>query len=231
MEQDKSVQSELANHVGRLLRESFGKGPHSIHVSIRRPFVVFYMRGLLSPTEKILLEQDQVYSVQNTRDLLMKTLIPEIKAYTSIIAGIQFQEFYYDWGLHNFSGAFVGVEAGEGSIGTIKQEGYRGKDEAHQEINNMSHLVQKTPEETYSCLLNDRTLLVVRNGILINIEKEFIRLGFEGHLKLAKRNLEKGHLHNNHRLEQILSARIDDVFVDWDLHQDRSIIVFALTPT
>ncbi len=80
MEQEKSVQSELASHVGRLLRESFGKGPQSIHVSIRKPFVVFYMRGLVAPTEKILMEQDQVYSVQHTRDLLMKTLIPEIKA-------------------------------------------------------------------------------------------------------------------------------------------------------
>jgi uncharacterized protein YbcI len=38
------------------------------------------MRGLVAPTEKILMEQDQVYSVQHTRDLLMKTLIPEIKA-------------------------------------------------------------------------------------------------------------------------------------------------------
>ena len=230
MEQEKSIQAELASHVGRLLRESFGKGPHSIHVSIRRPFVVFYMRGFISPTEKILFEQDQVYAIQSTRDLLMKTLIPEIKAYTSFIAGIQLQEFYYDWGLHNLSGVFVGIEAEGDNIETIKQEEYAGKEEAHQEIRSMSHLVQKTPEETYSCRLNDRTLLVIRNGILISIEKELIRLGGEGQLKLAKRNLEKNHLHNNNRLEPLLHARINDVFVDWDMHLDKSVIVFALTP-
>lgn len=230
MEQVKSIQTELASHVGRLLRESFGKGPHSIFVSIRRPFVVFYLRGLLSPTEKILMEQDQVYSVQNTRDLLMKSLIPEIKAYTSLIAGIQLQELYYDWGLHNLSGVFVGVESDESGLEIIKQESHPWKEELHQEIRNMSHVVQKTPEETYSCLLNERTLLVVRSGILISIEKELIRLGNEGQLKLAKRNLEKGHLHNNNRLEPLLRAKINDVFVDWDVHLDRSVIVFALHP-
>jgi uncharacterized protein YbcI len=37
-------------------------------------------------------------------------------------------------------------------------------------------------------------------------------------------------LHNNSRLESILDARINDVFVDWDVHLDKSVIVFALTP-
>lgn len=230
MEQEKTVQSELASHVGRLLRESFGKGPQSVFVSIRRPFVVFYLRGLLSPTEKILLEQDQVMSIQHTRDLLMKTLIPEIKAYTSLIAGIQFQEFYYDWGLHNLTGVFVGIESGEDNLEAIKQEGYTGKEALEQEIIDISHLVQKAPEETYSCMLNDRTLLVIRNGILISIEKELIRLGFEGNLKLAKRNLEKGHFHNNNHLEPILDTKIIDAFVDWDVHLNKSVIVFVLDP-
>lgn len=230
MEQEKTAQSELASHVGRLLRETFGKGPQSVHVSIYRPFVVFYMRGLLSPTEKILMEQDQVNSVQHTRDLLMKSLIPEIKAYTSLIAGLTFEEFYYDWGLHNLSGIFVGIEANGDNMEAVKQEGYAGMEALHQEIDFISQSVEKTPEETYSCLLNDRTLLVIRSGILISIEKELIRMGFEGLLKLAKRNLEKGHLHNSIRLEPILNARINDIFVDWDVHRDKSVIVFALTP-
>lgn len=230
MAQERSIQMELASHAGRVLRESFGKGPHSVHVSIRRPFIVFYMRGLLSPTEKILFEQDQIYTIQHTRDVLMTTLIPEMKAYTSLVAGISLQEFYYDWGLHNLSGAFVGMEADTGSLETIKQEAYAGKEETHQEIRNMSRIVQKTPEETYSCRLNDRTLLIIRHGILISIEKELIRLGYEGQLKLAKRNLEKTFLHNSSSLEPVLQAKINDVFVDWDMHLDKSVIVVAMSP-
>ncbi|WP_018751805.1 Na-translocating system protein MpsC family protein [Paenibacillus sanguinis] len=230
MDQEKNIQMELASHVGRLLRESFGKGPHSVRVSIRRPFVVFYMRGFLSPTEKILYEQDEIYAIQHTRNLLMNTLIPEIKAYTTLIAGIQLQEFYYDWGLHNLSGVFVGMEEDNGRVKAIKQEEYSGKQEIHQEIVEMSRWVEKSPEETYSCRLNDHTLLIIRSGILISIEKELIRLGCESQLKMAKRNLEKRYLHNNNRFEALLHARINDVFVDWDVHSDKSVIVFALSP-
>lgn len=76
---EKQIQNDIASHIGRLLREAFGKGPQSIYVNISRPFIVIYLRNFLSPTEKILLQQDQVESVRHTRDLVMKALIPEIK--------------------------------------------------------------------------------------------------------------------------------------------------------
>ncbi|RIX48645.1 DUF2294 family protein [Paenibacillus nanensis] len=231
MDQEKNIQSDLASHVARLLREAFGKGPQSVYVSIRRPFIVFYLRGLLSPTEKVLFEQDQVFFIQQTRDLLMKSLIPEVRAYISLLAGMQIREFYYDWGLHNHSGVFVGIESYEDDPGLFNQEMYFGKEELHLEIASISQHVQKLPEEIYSCMLNERTLLVIRNGILISIEKELIRLGYDEKLKLAKRNLEKGHLHNNNHFHRILNTKVIDVFADWDFELDKSVFVFMLNPT
>ncbi|MDD9269104.1 Na-translocating system protein MpsC family protein [Paenibacillus sp. GCM10023248] len=228
---EKRIQNELASHVGRLLREAFGKGPQSIFVSINRPFVVIYLRNFLSPTEKVLLQQDQIAAIQHTRDLLVKSLIPEFKAYLLVIAGMNIQEFYYDWGLHNHSGIMVGIEADEGKEHPELLEGYTGKEELHQEIDSLSHQVEKRPEELYSCKLNDRTLVVIRNGILISIEKELIRIGHEESLRLAKRSLEKSYLHNNGHFEPILHTRVIDVFVDWDFHLDKSVIVFILNPS
>jgi uncharacterized protein YbcI len=226
----KTAQTELASHVGRLLREAFGKGPQFLHVSIRRPFVVFYIRGLLSPTEKILYEQDQVFSIQHTRDLLMKKIAPEIKAYVSLIAGVHLREFYYDWGLHNQSAVFVGIGSDEGEL-EVKDKDYFGKEPFEQEIRNISRLAEKAPEELYTCMINDRTLLVIRNGILIRIEKELIRLGQEGNLRLAKRNLEKTFLHNNNHFQQILNTKIIEIFADWEFQLDKGVFVFILNPT
>ncbi|MGO4111131.1 Na-translocating system protein MpsC family protein [Paenibacillus sp. YAF4_2] len=225
-----AAQSEIASYVGRLLRESFGKGPQSIFVSINRPFVVLYLRNFLSPTEKILLDQGQIYTIQSTRDLLMKSLIPEIKAYLLVLAGMNIQEFYYDWGLHNQSGVMVGIEASE-EYGQLHMESvYTGKEQLELEVNTISQQVEKWPGELYSCLINERTLLVIRLGILISIEKELIRIGHEESLRLAKRNLEKSHLHNNGRFQEFLNAKVIDLFVDWDFHLDKSVIVFILHP-
>ncbi|WP_063867864.1 Na-translocating system protein MpsC family protein [Paenibacillus sp. Soil766] len=227
---DKQAQTEIASYVGRLLRDSFGKGPQSIFVSINRPFVVLYLKHFLSPTEKILLHQDQIHSIQSTRDLLMKSLIPEIKAYLLVFAGMKIGEFYYDWGLHNHSGVMVGIESGDDDEPISLESDYTGKEELHREISTISQQVEKKPDEVHSFLINERNLVVIRNGILISIEKELIRIGHEESLRLAKRNLEKSHLHNNGHFQSFLNAKINDVFVDWDFHLDKSVIVFILNP-
>lgn len=227
---EKQTHNEIAGHIGRLLREAFGKGPGSIFVSINRPFVVIYLRSFLSQTEKILLQQDQIFSLQNTRDLVMKSLIPEIKAYLLLLAGMQIREFYYDWGLHNHSGVMVGIESDESRLLTGSEGSYSGRDELHKEIDTISSQVEKRPEDLYSFMINERTLLVIRNGILVSIEKELIRIGHEASLKLAKRNLEKNHLHNNGHFSTILKSKVIDVFVDWDFLLDKSVIAFIINP-
>ncbi|WP_326059390.1 Na-translocating system protein MpsC family protein [Paenibacillus anseongense] len=228
---EKLMHNELAGHVGRLLREAFGKGPESIFVSINRPFAVIYLRSFLSATEKILLQQDKVFSILNTRDLVMKSLIPEIKAYLLLLTGMQIREFYYDWDLHNHSGVMVVIESDDSRLHNAVEESYTGKEALHKEIDTISYQVQKSPEELYSFMINERTLLVIRNGILISIEKELIRIGHEESLKLAKRNLEKSRLHNNSHFSAILNLRVLDVFVDWDFDLDRSVITFILNPS
>lgn len=228
---EKQTQFEIASHIGRLLREAFGKGPQSIFVSINRPFVVIYLRNFLSQTEKILLQQGHLFSVQHTRNIVMETLIPEIKAYLLLLTGINIREFYFDWGLHNYSGVFVGIESEDNPVDNSTQESYLGKEELHLEIERISLHIQKIPDEIHSFLINERTLLIVRSGILISIGKELIRLGFEENLKLAQRNLEKNHLFNNNQFQKILKSPIVDVFTDWNFHLDKSIIVFILNPS
>ncbi|WP_082593073.1 DUF2294 domain-containing protein [Paenibacillus sp. Soil766] len=228
---EKQTQYEIASHIGRLLREAFGKGPQSIYVSIHRPFIVIYLKNFLSQTEKILLQQDHSCTVQHTRSLVMESLVPEIKAYLMLFTGMNIREFYYDWGLHNYSGVFVGIATEGDSVDQSTQEWYAGKDEIHREMESISHLIQKIPDETHSYFINERTLLVIRSGILISIGKELIRLGFEESLKLAQRNLEKNHLFNNNHFQKILKSPIVDIFTDWNSHLDKSVIVFILNPS
>src|SRR5690606_19057424 len=99
-----------------------------------------------------------------------------------------------------------------------------------EEINNIGQQTQKIPEEVLSVKINERTYAILRTGILITIEREFIRLGYRDMLRVAKRSVEKRQLHNNLRFESILDSKIDDVFVSWDFDRDKSIILFIVNP-
>ena len=223
---DNQYQNEIASHVGKLLRDAFGKGPQSIYVSVYHPFIVIYLRNFMTSTEKILLKQGQTDSIQHTREFVMHSIIPEIKAYLLLLIGMDIQEFYYDWELHNHSGVFVGV-LGEYQNAT---ETYEGKEDLHREIEGISRKVQKSPDCIESWLINKRTLLMVRDGNLIDISNEIIRLGYEKQLKQVLSNLEKRYIRNNLHLQTILNTSIVDVFSDWDFGRDRSINVFILHP-
>ncbi|MEH7303736.1 Na-translocating system protein MpsC family protein [Neobacillus drentensis] len=230
--ENKQVQTELAGFIGRTLRENFGKGPESVFVSYNHSVMTVYLRNFISPSESVLLGQQQETMVQTTRDLLMQTLIPEFKAYIKILTDMDVSEFYYDWGLHNKSGIFVciGSTSSESDPQYEKRYHYPGQDSLHQEINRISLQAEKAPEDVVSCLLNERTLVVVRNGILVPIEKELIRLGNFEALRLAKRNLEKRLLHGSGNFESILQTKVNDIFVDWDFNRDKSVIVLILSP-
>jgi uncharacterized protein YbcI len=224
-------QQDVSSYVGKLLRDTFGKGPESVFVSINDSLITIHLRNFISPMESVLMDRDEEKTVQQTRDILMQGLIPDIKAYVKVVTGMEIKEFYYDWGLHNKSGIFIGISGDLLKDEKKIMEDYPGKEAFQNEINNISIRAQKAPEEMYSFFLNPRTLIIIRNGILVNIEKEFIRLGFQEVLLISKRNLEKRLLHNNTYFETILNKRVIDIFVDWDFNLDRSVMVFILNQT
>jgi uncharacterized protein YbcI len=223
--------AELSSYISKILRDHFGKGPESVHVSLGKTFIIVYIRNFLTPTEKVLMNQKQDESVQQTRDLVMQTLIPEIKAYIKIVTGMEIREFYYDWSLQNKSAMFTGISTNSTSTDFPITEEFTGKAELINEMIYLSSESEKKPEEIYACRVNQRTILVIRNGILVRIEKQLIRQGMQEQLKLAKRTLEKGLLHNNNHFEGILDTKVIDIFVDWDFDIDKSVIVFVVNPT
>lgn len=221
-------QQLIASYVGKLFRDHFGKGPESAMVSIGSNSITVYFRNFITPSERVLLEQNHEMIIHQMRETLLQMMIPELASYIEIVTGVKPHEFYYDWSLHNKSGMLVAFcpEAIPG--GQEANQEYEGKAGLEQEIINISHQAQKVPEEILSYEVNPRTLLIIRNGILVRIEKELIRLGHSELLKSAKRNLEKGFLHNNSSFESLLNRRVADCFVDWSMDSDKSVIVLIL---
>ena len=222
--------SELASFTGKLFRDNFGKGPTSIYVSIEHPFITIYMRDFLAPMEKVLIKQKKNLKIEETRDLLMKDMMPELKAQIRVNLGVDVENIYYDWSLKNRSGLLLAVikeDTEEKEV--LDYTDYDNKNLIHEQIIKMSELAEKAPEQVDSQYLNDRTLVIERRGILVEIESELIRSGFSEQLRLSKRQLEK-RLLDAAVFGTILGVKIIDIFVDWDFDLDKSHITFILKP-
>ncbi|MYL49516.1 DUF2294 family protein [Halobacillus litoralis] len=225
----RSIQSEMSSYIGKLLRDHFGKGPSSVFVSIEGKFLTIYLKDFLAPMERVLVGQKNDKKVEETRDLMMRELIPDIKATFRASAGIHVESLYYDWSLSRQTGVLIGVITKDSPEDDERLKTYEHKDAVHEEVEKISRKAEKTPASIRSFLLNERTLLIERNGILVPIEKEMINTGYEQPLKISKRRLEK-RLLNHASFETILGTSIEDVFVDWDFNKDRSYMVLILKP-
>jgi hypothetical protein len=92
----------------------------------------------------------------------------------------------------------------------------------------LSQEAEKNPKEVISLEIFPRILLIIRKGVLISIEKEFIRLGRSELLRVIKRNLERKYLSQWNRFDQGLVKRIHEIFVDYNFELDKSVIMIVL---
>ncbi|MEK3791154.1 Na-translocating system protein MpsC family protein [Paenibacillus sp. FSL R7-0204] len=215
--------SQLSSFTGRLLRERFGKGPESIHASIGQQCIALHIRNFIGPVERFLLNKEEEQAFRYTRELLMKSLLPELAAYLKESMAIEVGELFYDWGIHNASGMIVALIKND----DVPIDDYAGREEVHIQINEVSRKVQKEPVYTDSWWLGPRILIIKREGIMIPLEKELIGLGYENTLKTTKRKMEKRYLEDTTTIAQMLGKELADIYVDWDFDKDTSVIAYT----
>lgn len=219
---EKETISLVTSYVGKLLRTRFGKGPESVSVFLSERCIVFHLRNFMGPVEKFLLTQEEEKAFRYTRELLMESLLPELNDFLRDNTGMDVSEFYYDWGVHNASGAIIGMF----DPTPADSPDYPGKADVHEKVIEVTAAIQKVPEHIDSWWVNPRMLAVFRQGITVLLEKEMVELGYTEVLKAAKRRLEKRMLEQDADAGIILNKTLTDLYADWDFNLDRSIVIY-----
>lgn len=226
---EKTASSEVSGYMSNLLRKHFGKGPTSVYVTIKRPYIAIHFRGFLSPMEAILLKQNEWKRVLETRDLLMNDLKPQIQEQLLKIAGMDFTELYADWNLPMQSGLILGIMDEKAIADTLRWPAGLDRQTFHQKIEQVNKDVEREPGSIESVWLSNRTLLVKCSEVMVGIENALIVEGYGEVLKLVKRPLERSMLYQA-GLEETLHREVTEIFMDWNFEQDVGYFVLLLSP-
>ncbi|WP_022795206.1 Na-translocating system protein MpsC family protein [Marinococcus halotolerans] len=229
MEETQAVQGEMAGYIGKLIRNHFGKGPTSVYVSLEHPFLVIRLRDFLASMESILVAQGEYQRVEDTRGLIFKQLQGEMRARLETIAGITIQEMYFDWDLQQQRGVILGVMSQDASECEVRWPKHLNHRKFNEQVIELSKWGQKVPATTESFWLNDRTIVIKRTGIFVEIEKELIRAGYTNELQKVKKPLELRMIHRA-SLESFLDSRITGTFVSWHFTGDKGYALLILQP-
>ena len=229
MSKEKTIQSEIGGYISTLLRNHFGKGPTSVFVTIKKPYIIIHLRGFIAPMETVLLKKQEWKRVLETRDLLINELKGEIEENLRRIANLNIREFYADWNLESEAGMLIGVMPDDVQQEDFEWPNHIDKEALESKVANASEKAERNPGSIESYWLNDRTLLVKRNKILVGIENALIAEGYTEILKLAKRPLERSLLYAA-QPEKTLGRPVTEIFLDWNFSDDIGYIVFMMEP-
>lgn len=226
MEQQQTEAQMIAAYTGKALRDHFGKGPVNIHVSFKRPFLIMYVKDFLGPMENILLQQNEEQRIIKSREFIMNEFCPQVQPYVEDMVNSTIKEWYFDWNLEAHSGMIWAV-LNEEPAKKFSWPGHLSQRAFERKIVNLSIKGQKEPEYTKAYWIDDRSIVVYRFGVFVEIEKELIHAGFEDQLKIAKRPMER-RLFGEEHMQPILQRKIIDVFTDWNFKEDKGYMILAL---
>ncbi|SDW19613.1 Uncharacterized protein YbcI [Marinococcus luteus] len=228
MEQQQTEAQMIAAYTGKALRDHFGKGPVNVHVSLKRPFVILYVKDFLMPMETILLKQNEEQHIVKSRACIMEEFCPGIQPDIEEMINGSIKEWYFDWNFEARSGMIWAV-LDEEPAATFSWPGQLSQRTFERKVVNLSTKGQKEPDYTKAYWIDERAIVVYRSGVFVEIEQELIRAGFEEQLKIAKRPMER-RLFKEEYMEPILQKKISEVFLDWDFAGDKGYMVLALEP-
>jgi uncharacterized protein YbcI len=218
--------SHLSSYTSKLLRQKFGRGPQSCQAILNQKHLVLSIRGFISPMEEVLLNQGQTGYVDLARTTIIKSVLQELKGVIQVTFQADVDGFYHDWNFPNNSGLLIFVL--DNPIYEIREQIQLNIEEFEAEIARLSALVQKVPDRIHIYPISNQILLVERVGILIPIEKALIKKGYGEELRITKDELEKKYFHRDGKFEQLFNRKVVDIFIDWNLKEDKSLMGFIL---
>lgn len=220
----KKLINQTTSYTTKLLRNRFGKGPEAVSIYLSNQCIVLHLKNFLSPVEKFLLSQEEEQAFRYTRELIMKSMLPELRNFIIGELNLKVVDLYYDWGIYNASGVIVGLL--DYDFDATKED-YEGKEKLHREIIRATTELQKPPTWMDSWWINSNILFILRKGTTILLERELINSGYEQMLRMTKGKVEKILLEQEVNIEFIFNKKITDLYVDWSYDNDNSIIIYT----
>lgn len=208
----------------KTLLGNLGLSTEDITISLDDRCLIIQLHKLLRSANETLVDLNDG-DMRATRDLIADYVLPDLIEFIKKESGIEYESIYYDWNDNDFSGLIIAYP--QGSIYRVNEDYYPGKDDIHRQIAKITYDVQKVPDSIYSFWAGDNILVIVREGILIKLEKELFKLGFEDSLWTAKRTLEKESFLAQGKVAEILNRKQLGIYVDWDFALDKSVLIYV----
>lgn len=215
--------------ISTLFETNFGKSPNAIHVSANEKCLIIHIKGFLGDIVQSMIAENSYGALSSTRELIVGYMLSQLDADLSSELNLSVAHFYYDWNDEDLS-CIISIVLMEDEHYAL-DDPYPGKEAVHREIAEITHIVHKAPENLHSFWVDHDFLVVIRRGLLTELEKALLEEGHEASLRSAKRKVEKRYFSEKTRLAELTGREPTGVYLDWAFELDCSMLVYSFDPS
>lgn len=219
------ITHSIQQTVFSLFETNFGKRPEAVRVSANEKCLIIRIEGFLGSIMETMIAEKSHGALNSTRELIVGYMLSQLDEDLSSELNLDVAHFYYDWNDSDLS-CIISVVLRENEHYAL-DDPYPGKEEVHQKVVDITQKVQKVPEKIHSFWVDGDFLVVVRGGLLIELETALLEDGHESALRIAKRKVEKRYFAQKMNLAEIVGRQPTGVYLDWAFDLDRSMIVYS----
>ncbi|NGZ73954.1 Na-translocating system protein MpsC family protein [Saccharibacillus alkalitolerans] len=208
-----------------LFAEHFGISPARVHVTLDDSCVIICAERFLQPVVESLIHEESHGALQSTRELMVGYLLPELCRYVRDDCQIPVEAHAYDWNDDDLS-CMIFMMLSEPAF-LRENLSYPGQNKIHRHVASLTYDVQRFPEKIYSFWLEQRLLVIIRDGTMIEVEHALIEDGHCEVLRRSKRRVEKAKFCEEPPLGGTAARDLKGVYLDWFFPRDRSVLLYV----
>lgn len=208
-----------------LFAEHFGISPARVNVTLDDSCIVICAERFLQPLVESMILEESHGALQSMRELMVGYLMPELCRYVQDDCGLKIETKGYDWNDEDLSCLIFMLLAEPAFL--RENVPYPDQNKIHRHIAALTYDVQRFPEKIYSFWLEQRMLILIRDGTMTEVERALIEDGHCEVLRMSKRKVEKKRFCEEPPFGGTANRSLKGVYLDWVFPHDRSVLVYV----
>ncbi|MEW4369810.1 hypothetical protein [Paenibacillus kandeliae] len=221
-------QTDIQQRLRIFMKEAvlhYFKNPQiNINVILNEHCLLIRLHHFLDNEMENLVYREDMDVFRSIRELMMEYALKDIQSQLLEQFGLKLQELYYDWDEYDQSSMIMGMF--QNQVFDIEQPYYPNQKLVHEQVSHVTYIVEKYPDTIRSFWADPHTLVMMRQGLLVRIEEELVKEGFQEILRKTKRKVEKTEFLNSN-IESVTERSLRSAYLDWDFEKDQSVLVYS----
>ncbi|KAA0544927.1 DUF2294 family protein [Bacillus sp. BGMRC 2118] len=215
----------LSSSISKTLKRAFGKGPETCYTVKKGNRIYVFVRNFMTPAEEILVNNQETVLVSRFRSAVISSISKDVFEKVSKGLNVTISSLSHDWNYHTNTGLMI-MEVDH----TVDFEDYTVvgfRKELLQLFQSIGSEMHKVPYDLKIVKYSQNICSIELNSLMFPLVFLLFKNGNVDLLISHSQEIKNEYMKQSKLFEEVFNRSIEDLFITWDFHHNKSYFVFT----